>query len=186
LKLIQIDLFKNVVVEDLIDGLPQLTADELILDVTAGNRMMWNNKSQENVVFLDKEIGLKIPPDIFGVWEYLPFRDHIFNSTIFDPPHGEGPYKNCIHHDPKATKGSWWGYYFNKRSFFSSIHRAQSEFKRVINNKLFFKWNESRIPLFKLMPFFKEWKEIGRKEFHSKSGVGIHRTYWVQFARARQ
>ena len=100
--LTQIDLFKNVVVEDLIRGLSQLTADDLILDVTAGNRQMWNNKNQENVVFLDKETRLKIPPDIFGVWEKLPFRNHTFASIVFDPPHGEGPYTNCIHHDPKA------------------------------------------------------------------------------------
>ena len=56
-----------------------------ILDATAGNRHLWGkNKYPENVVFMDKEKNLRIPPDVIATWDKIPYPDDYFHCIIFD------------------------------------------------------------------------------------------------------
>jgi len=56
----------------------------MMLDATAGNRMMWPNKTPPLTVFMDKNIHAKIPPDVFGTWENPPFREETFETVLFE------------------------------------------------------------------------------------------------------
>ncbi|GAH58480.1 unnamed protein product, partial [marine sediment metagenome] len=64
---------------------------DLILDATAGNRMIWKNKHPPNIVFMDKRVDFNLLPDVNAVWEHSPFRDDVFDCVIFDPPHLVNP-----------------------------------------------------------------------------------------------
>ena len=116
----------------------------MMLDATAGNRMMWKkNKFNFNALFLDKEINLKVPPNIIADNRKLPFRGDVFDCVVFDPPHFVGsifPWMN----DPKYR--SFYSQWKSKIECFSSISKSQKEFARV-SSRLCFKWNDISVSL---------------------------------------
>jgi hypothetical protein len=57
----------------------------LIVDATAGYRLMWKGKDTRYTVFLDKRVECK--PDIVCDNGLLPLRDRIADEIIYDPPH---------------------------------------------------------------------------------------------------
>lgn len=59
-----------------------------ILDATCGNRGFWAAHSPKDLVCID--IRLKVNPDIVADAKHLPFRDGVFQSVFFDPPHRHG------------------------------------------------------------------------------------------------
>jgi len=149
--------------------------------------MMWSNKFPPNTVFMDKEIRLFRSPDIFADFRHCPFRNDIFDCVIFDPPHiirrgGPIPWFS----DPSSSLHgkSWYGYFDNKIEALTSINKAQKEFSRI-GKRLCFKWNESTISLWKILPFFKEWHEIYRKEIiKDLNKSSLAKTYWITFIRS--
>ena len=157
----------------------------LILDATAGNRMMWRhleNKESEYIVFIDKEPGLKIPPDIVCRWDDLPFPNDRFLCVIFDPPHTYGFGDKSVHSDPKAAKGSWWGNPTTRGEWIRDIVSGQREFARV-SPTLCFKWNDCKLNLWNILSCLTEWKEIYRRRVFSSGRLGRSRTHWVTLRR---
>ena len=170
----------------------------MILDATAGNRMMWTNKNPPLTVFLDKEIKLRIPPDVFGCWEKLPFRCDVFHTIIFDPPHYPTFGPKSIHSNPKGA--SWFGMYGTKKKLIRAMANALKEFRRVGKNscRLCFKWCDTRIEylekttgrwrrrtenpnLWNLLSLFYDWIEVFRREYTSRYGKNNQTTYWITF-----
>lgn len=171
----------------------------MMLDATAGNRMMWKNtKTPPNTVFFDKEPYLKIPPDIVGIWERLPFRDNVFDTIIFDPPHYPNFGPNSRHANPKSH--SWFGMFGTKKKLVRAMAKGLQEFIRVGKSdvRLCFKWCDTRIEylekttgkwrrrtenplLWTLLSLFYDWKEIFRRTFQSKYGKNNQETYWITF-----
>ena len=151
-----------------------------MLDVTAGNRMLWPNKNPPNTIFLDKETQLKVPPDIFASWFRLPFRHDVIDCIMFDPPHAIGFSKTSIHSNPKAIKGSWWGYFSSRADMIRSLVKAQKEFAKI-SKRLLLKWNDSTVSLWNILPLFNCWHEINRWEKKSGSNVSRSQTFWVTF-----
>ena len=158
----------------------------MILDATAGNRAMWKNKNPPNVIFMDKEIGLAIPPNVFAIWQNLPFRDDVFETILFDPPHDRFS-PSSVHmnpqgwHNPRVEGGrkiggTFWGSLSS--SWAGEFIRASKEFHRIAI-RLCFKWNDSRYPLERPLSFFEEWIPIQIKEHFSKRRRGKTNTYWV-------
>ena len=156
----------------------------MMLDATAGNRMMWSYRKPRDVVFMDKETELINPPDVIGDFTCPPFRDNIFNCILFDPPHlivrnryGTPPpwYGN-----PKE-KGNWYGWWTSKQSVLIAIYKAQKAFKRL-TKRLCFKWYEDRdgIKLYKLLPFFRGWKIINQNTKYNERNYATH---WITFVR---
>lgn len=178
--LTQLNLYGSKMVNPLIATLPELTTEDLVLDATAGNRMMWRDKEVENVVFLDKKIDLNIPPDIIGVWAYLPFRDHIFKSIVFDPPH----IVRTKGADPRFTLHVNYGSWKNKNEAIREINKAIREFSRLAK-KLYFKWCNTRDgpTLWGLLPLFKPyWIEVNRTKWKTRGQGNIRgETYWIFF-----
>ena len=151
----------------------------MILDATAGNRMMWahTGKKSDYVVFMDKERNLAIPPDVIATWQHLPFRDKVFDCVIFDPPHSRFG-KTSIHQDTKGVRGRWWGNL--PRRYSSVFYKAAQEFSRV-SNVLCFKWNETSHMIDKLLCLFKPWKIRYKMEYVSPMKRGKSTTWWVTF-----
>ena len=161
------------------------------LDATAGNRYMWPCKKPPETLFMDKEYTLKIPPDIFAVWEHLPFRDKSFRTIIFDPPHTITRLPITYYGDTKGMGGnhgtSWYGWFKTKRDLVISLCRAAAEFHRV-GTILCVKWYEGQIPLHKIIPLFRPWRNF--KIFKSKPRMGRRSwrkssplTWWVTFTK---
>lgn len=156
----------------------------MILDATAGNRTIWPNKNPPQTIFMDKETRLWRSPDIFADFRFCPFRDNIFETVIFDPPNKittNPPKWWSIPDGRKHDKGvgtSWYGWWNNKRECFSSIDKAQREFARIAK-RLCLKWGEVDLSLWKILPFFRDWKVIQTKEHKHPNQRGKNRTYWV-------
>ncbi len=170
----------------------------MMLDATAGNRMLWPNKNPPNTVFLDKETRLRVPPDVFGCWERLPFRDDVFNSILFDPPHYAKFGPKSRHSDPRGQ--SWFGMFGTKTKLVRAMAKGIQEFTRVGKSdcRLCFKWCDTRIEytekttgkwrrrtenplLWSLLSLFYAWKEIHRLERLSPYGKYNQLTSWITF-----
>lgn len=155
----------------------------LILDATAGNRMMWPNKNPPNTVFMDKRgPELNIPPDVIAVWKYTPFRDGVFSVILFDPPfivRIGGP-------DSKMRLHQHFGAWGSKHQAVISIAAAVKEFLRLAP-RLCFKWGNTRDgpTLWGLLPLFSEWKEIHRRQWTIPNRIR-GQVYWVTFTRKEQ
>ena len=166
-----------------------------ILDATAGNRTIYKHDPPQQTVFMDKEYGLAVPPDVFCVWKDLPFRDDVFETVIFDPPHywgnlppwfnkpGRG--KNSDYNPnskwPNSTPG-WYGTFIDKRDMITSIMKAQKEFFRVAN-RVCLKWSEVKLSLWNILSLFRDWTIVNEWEYISPFKRGKQRTYWVTLVR---
>lgn len=153
----------------------------VILDATAGNRMMWSNKNPPHTVFMDSEIKLRISPHVFGTWEKLPFRDDAFRCVIFDPPHGFNRAGSGLWDDPKGT--SWYGRTIRRARLVSGIYRGAREFFRV-SQRLCLKWSDDEISLFKILGLIpRTWMEVRRARVGRKNRAHGNSTWWVTFVK---
>jgi len=155
----------------------------MILDVTAGNRAMWRDKRPPNVVFLDVEHRLAVPPDVVADSRRLPFRDGIFDTVVFDPPHAWGkkpgaivqtsPKRSLIRSRVKRNTPSYYGWdkYRTRRELISYIHQTLKEARRVLkpDGVLWFKWCDIEIEIERLAGLFTGWKKM--MELQLKSHV---------------
>jgi hypothetical protein len=179
-----------------------------ILDATAGNRTLWRKKESPLIFWIDIESELDIKPDQVIDCTKTDFPDNYFYAIFFDPPHGwggevgKGIYtcrneKEYTEYKEKYNLNRWgnkavyygWDKYKTKTSLLGFIYKAQKEFLRILGpgGMLWFKWNESKIPLYKILPLFKEWVEMLR--FHVASPlqrIGTSQTYWIMFMKKTQ
>jgi ubiquinone/menaquinone biosynthesis C-methylase UbiE len=73
--------------------------EKKILDACCGSRMFWFDKTNPNVLFMDKRKEIltakdrdkirviEVNPDIVGDFTNMPFKDESFYMVVFDPPH---------------------------------------------------------------------------------------------------
>ena len=147
-----------------------------ILDMTAGSRMMWFDKDNRDALFIDKrqvheELSsghvIDVRPDVIADWSKgMPFPDNSFHLVVFDPPH-------LIN----AGKESWLAKKYgtlDKDNWAQVISDGFSEAMRVLKpyGTLVFKWNDSQIPLSKLL------KEI---PYEPLFGQKREKTHWLVF-----
>lgn len=135
----------------------------VVIDITAGNRMMWRRGTPPLTVFMDRQLELRIPPDVFGDARQMPFRSNIFHTCFFDPPHDpRGPRTKSLYADPK---GKYYGADITHAELVNLLIRAPEEIYRILRpqGRLCFKWSEVNITLWKVQTFFKKFKEIHRK-----------------------
>ena len=149
-----------------------------VLDMTAGSRMMWFNKDNENTVFVDKrqyyeklDSGhvINVQPDVLADWsneQGLSFPDNSFYLVLFDPPH-------LIH----AGEDSWLAKKYgtlNADNWQAIIKAGFTEAMRVLkpNGTLVFKWNDSQIALNELLEQIPYEPLFGQKR---------QKTHWLVF-----
>lgn len=162
--------------------------DKPVLDATCGSRMIWFDKNDKRCLFVDiRECDdeaiwsgngkatryLSIHPDIKASFTQLPFEDNSFYHVVFDPPHLN-----------KIGENAWMCKKYGKlpqTGWESVIHDGFSECMRVLkqNGTLIFKWNETQIPIKKVI------EAIGEKPLYGTRSGKQHKTIWMAFIKGR-
>jgi len=138
----------------------------LILDATAGNRVMWQIKGIVNpAIFIDKQKRLERPPTIFATDELTPFSDKTFDTIFFDPPH-HWNWKSTLFGCPDAKSWqrrdgrkipTYYGMelYKTRAELVKYVWQAQKEFFRILKDDglLWLKWCEIKISLERALIF---------------------------------
>ena len=124
--------------------------DKLILDACCGSRMFWFNKENPNVLFQDIRDEehtlcdgrqLKIHPDVVGDFTKMQYEDDTFQMVVFDPPHLDNANETSYMAQKYGT--------LRRVKWKEDLKKGFEECLRVLkpNGTLIFKWNESRIPV---------------------------------------
>jgi SAM-dependent methyltransferase len=145
-----------------------------ILDATAGSRMIWFDKQNEDTLYMDNRQltdilcdgrTLNISPDIIADFREMPFPDESFYLVVFDPPHLR-----------KAGENSWLAKKYGVLSdnWQEDLRQGFRECMRVLkpNGVLVFKWGEEQIRLSEVL------KAIGQKPLF---GNRRSKTHWMVF-----
>lgn len=153
------------------------TPEKRILDACCGSKMFWFNKENPEVVFCDiRELkttlcdgrSLEIKPDLICDFRHLPFEDNTFFHVVFDPPHLFAGETSWSAQKYGTLKGKAWE---------SIIKEGFDECYRVLkpNGTLIFKWNETDIPVSKVLELIQKEPLYGHK-------VGkLNKTHWLAF-----
>jgi ubiquinone/menaquinone biosynthesis C-methylase UbiE len=154
----------------------------VVLDMTAGSRMMWFDKADERAVFVDQRHeahtlcdgrSLTISPDIQADFRALPFSNDQFSVVVFDPPH-------LIH----AGENSWLAKKYGRLNpnWRDDIRKGFTEAFRVLkpDGVLIFKWNETQLKVKELLELTPHKPLFG----HPTNRKGT--THWFTFLKAQQ
>ena len=174
----------------------------MILDATAGNRLIWENKNSSNIIYLDFNKRLQVTPSIFGDNRHLPFKDKVFDTVFFDPPYASG-YKTHFWSFANITEfreyGKWgechgkipqyYGIdlYKNKSHLFKYIFLALYEIFRVLKDDgmLWFKWNNFEIAFHKIHGLFDSWQKLIQLNVtDNKQTNSDIQTVWVAYEKS--
>ena len=154
--------------------------NKLVLDACCGSRMFWFDKKDPRAVFVDKReethvtdsrqgrCEIKISPDVVADFTALPFPDEHFSLVCFDPPHlTRNGTKSWMKKKYGTLKGNWS----------DMLRRGFAECFRVLkpNGVLVFKWNETDIPVSKILALTNESPLFGNR--CGKSA----KTHWIVF-----
>lgn len=145
-----------------------------ILDTTCGSRMIWFDKQNDDVLYMDnRQLTdvlcdgriLNVNPDIIADFRNMPFEDNTFFLVVFDPPHLR-----------KAGETSWLAKKYGVLSdnWKKDISQGFNECIRVLkpSGTLIFKWNEEQIKLSEII------KAISKKPLF---GNRRNKTHWMVF-----
>ena len=163
----------------------------MILDATAGNRIIWQTKETDTIIHIDIEKQLERKPTLFADNTRTPFKDKQFDTIFYDPPHAWSfnsifwgfPDKDTFKaNHPKDNRQfpPYYGMerYKSKTALVTHLYKAQKEFMRV-SDILCFKWNETSHIIDKILPLFKPWVVKYMKKHHSTMKRGKSTTWWV-------
>lgn len=149
-----------------------------ILDMCCGSRMFWIDKQDDRAVFTDRREEqhvlcdgrtLQISPDIIADFRALPFADNRFAQVVFDPPHLDRVGENAW---MKKKYGA-----LDKKTWPDDIRAGFAEAFRVLrpHGTLIFKWNETQIPVSKVIALTDQkptiWQRTGKSD----------KTHWILF-----
>ncbi|MDQ0019061.1 class I SAM-dependent methyltransferase [[Curtobacterium] plantarum] len=149
-----------------------------ILDMCCGSRMFWIDKQDDRAVFTDRREEqhvlcdgrtLQISPDIIADFRALPFADNTFAQVVFDPPHLDRVGENAW---MKKKYGA-----LDKKTWPDDIRAGFAEAFRVLrpHGTLIFKWNETQIPVSKVIALTDQkptiWQRTGKSD----------KTHWILF-----
>ena len=161
----------------------------MILDATAGNRVIWKTKTSENIIYIDIYKKLQRKPTVFADNRKTPFGDKMFSTIFYDPPYALNDYHEYFINQPHEQQQKIKTYYGtdkikSKSQMIKTVFEGQKEFQRILkpNGLLWLKWNDAVTPLRNIMGLFREWNELLR--LHIKSPFqtkGKSQTYWVCF-----
>ncbi|MGJ8712693.1 SAM-dependent methyltransferase [Pantoea agglomerans] len=149
-----------------------------ILDMCCGSRMFWIDKQDDRAVFTDRREEqhvlcdgrtLQISPDIITDFRALPFADNTFAQVVFAPPHLDRVGENAR---MKKKYGA-----LDKKTWPDDIRAGFAETFRVLrpHGTLIFKWNETQIPVSKVIALTDQkptiWQRTGKSD----------KTHWTLF-----
>jgi hypothetical protein len=132
----------------------------MILDAGCGNRAMWQEKNNPDIVFIDIEKQLSFKPNIFTSNTSLPFKNESMDTVFFDPPFkwncDDHPFfsfpniqlRNAMYPDIKDNRQHTGYYgierYKNRTELVAYIYRAEKELYRILKHDgvLWIRWCE--------------------------------------------
>lgn len=149
--------------------------------------MFWFNRQHPDAVYIDNRQetheltdkssrggnrSLVIAPDMVADFTDLPFADSIFPLVVFDPPHLV-----------RAGRNSWLAKKYGKLGvkWQDDIRAGFAECFRVLatDGTLIFKWNETDIPLSKLLALTPEQPLFGNR------GGKANKSHWLVFMKPK-
>lgn len=158
---------------------------KLILDTCCGSRMFHFDKQNPHVLFADnrklkttfkdkgKDRHLAINPDVIHDFMAMPYPDKSFKCVIFDPPH-------LI----KGGDNSWLVKKYGRldKDWENQLLKGFRECMRVLDDygTLIFKWNETQVPVSKIISLFGEMPIIGHKSGKANN------THWMLFMKIEE
>lgn len=166
----------------------------MILDATAANRKMWQVRDSDNIIYIDQQTKLDVPPTLFCDNTNTPFADKKFHTIFYDPPHDWGlpslywgfaseKEKQERFKDFKGIPAYYGTEIYEKREeLVLHIFKAQREFYRILKDDglLWFKWNETKLKLRHVLTVFALWQPIMTIPVDRRGrGLSKEDTYWV-------
>ena len=153
-----------------------MNEDKLILDACCGSRMFWFDRKNPNVLFQDirdKEYilcdgrKLEVHPDVIGDFTKMEYPDNTFQMVVFDPPHLDNANETSYMAQKYGT--------LRRVIWKEDIKKGFDECMRVLKDKgtLIFKWNETRIPVKRII------EVIGKEPLFGHRTA--HKTIWLCF-----
>ena len=146
-----------------------------ILDMSAGNRAVWFDKSHRDCVYVD--IRPSVEPDIVADTRELPEAvGDGFNLVVFDPPHVNGGANGNISRD--------YGHHTTDE-IRDIIKRSAKEAHRVTlpDALMAFKWNDHDQKLERVLGLMLEWWEPLFGHLTSTRAKHVCQTCWVMLRR---
>lgn len=148
----------------------------MILDATASNRTIYDEKHSDHIVYFDIEKELQRKPSIIGDSRNMPFKSESFDTIIYDPPFDYG-HPTWFHSYPNMDKllsahpnsnylehfkiPQYYGCdkYKNKTELLSYLYKTQKELYRILkpDGLLWLKWTDMRLPLTRLLTLHENW-----------------------------
>ncbi len=143
-----------------------------ILDLSAGNRAIWYNKSHPLATYLDKRESVQ--PDIVCNTNEIP--DSVgsgFNLIVWDPPH-----MNC---GRNSNMSKQYGYHTTKE-ILDTIDLTGKEAHRISapNALMALKWNNHDIKLQRVFDLLTQWQPLFG---HLTKDGPRSQTYWTLLLR---
>lgn len=158
-----------------------MKTNKRILDACCGSKMFWFDKNNPNVDFCDTRQQsetlcdgrtLEIKPDIIVDFTDMPFEDNAYYLVVFDPPHliNVGETSWLAKKYGKLQKSDWQ----------QIIRNGFNECMRVLrpNGVLVFKWNETDIPVSKII------EVIGQQPLFGHKSGKQNKTHWLCFIKS--
>lgn len=153
-----------------------MSEDKLIWDACCGSRMFWFDRKNPNVLFQDirdKEYilcdgrKLEVHPDVIGDFTKMEYPDNTFQMVVFDPPHLDNANETSYMAQKYGT--------LRRVIWKEDIKKGFDECMRVLKDKgtLIFKWNETRIPVKRII------EVIGKEPLFGHRTA--HKTIWLCF-----
>jgi hypothetical protein len=122
-----------------------------ILDMSAGNRAIWFDKTNPLVEFCDcrPEVG----PTVLCDTRSLPFKDSEFDLVVFDPPH--------VNFGANAEMSKTYGWHTTD-DIRDIITKSSDEAWRVTRPEalMAFKWNDHDQKLEKVLGLMAKWQAL--------------------------
>lgn len=159
-----------------------------VLDACCGSRMMWMDKADDRVVFVDRRkedysiapdkaypsgTVIRVRPDLVADFTALPFPDESFWHVVFDPPHViRGSELGTVTKKYGVLNGNWR----------DMLSRGFLECFRVLKpgGTLIFKWCETQVPLHEVLSL------TNQKPLYGHKGGQKSVTHWVAFLKQVQ
>lgn len=157
---------------------------KLILDACCGSKMLWYDKNNPNVLYVDKRQEtvvardrtlkrvIEINPDLVCDFTNLPFDDNSFYHVVFDPPHIK-----------KLGKNSWMAKKYGRlpEDWEFMIKKGFNEYMRVlkVNGTLVFKWSEVDIKTSKILSLIQHQPLYGHRTTKKNA------TIWMCFMKIK-
>ena len=151
-----------------------------VLDPACGSRMFWFDKEDPRAYFGDLRYEthilcdgreLQVRPDFYTDFRNLDLPDEAFYHVVFDPPH-------LI----SLGKESWTAKKYGRLlpTWEDDLRLGFSECFRVLKpfGTLIFKWNETQVPLSRVLALTPEKPLYGHKSGRAS------KTHWVAFLKS--